>query len=1003
MPAFVPPVVDADNISERPRRAVLDDSGHRTALIARLSGAAGVHAVAPCRSFAKPIAVGGPFAGATPSGERFWFAELNPLPAPGAAAALHALGRLGTMMPRFFIGGAGVDASSPSGTIEQGQTVATATAASAVYVGATLGVCAVAPREWTRILLAAMAGETGLDSWTDFANLLDGGPALYVLNHAGQVPGPNELSFDIDLGNGPALTLTVDDRGDLEVVSGVSVFDPGVRIRMATGPGGIPFHTAAFDQQPRSSAEPDAPSDQRWFTPNLFAGSVGTILCTDLDGWYGRRPTGVLLPRYRTGNQVVGLLDGIETFQHLWDDLQPLLTDVPADTNSYGAWLASWAFKNFRLVPGLDATLFVDLVTALNGNDNVSVRLLASKLVNFDGTETEEERHLMVVALLIAAGGMEAALPVADVIGKGVTFRTGLILRAAVLLLIVWQHTNFIDKITDMLDGSKDVIEALNPPGQQEEFALWSRYPSRFSDNPAASQNFGAAIDKLTQVERIGVWHCKMQLLSLPGPDPEPGEERTASYIGYLGGIDINDNRIESWTHRWPADYHDVHARVVGPAVADLFQSFYERYAHELDHRLPWDGTAAANTCPCAVPEPGDTTASLLGPIDAVADDIVQIARTIYRPAPEHADDAFWFAPNGEASVHDSVLRAIHSAREYIYIEDQFMAPPDSGGDGDEIVEALIGAAERCKALILVFPEGTGDKQWMFGVERRNWLLARLTEAWIEHPNHRFLPMIHARPLLDRTDHVAGYRRTVLKDDIGAGALQVRVVDGIRVPDAPCWAWISGELVLVTAVDRDMALGHGTLTVERGTQARHLADSWARNHEAGTPVTFARLDDVFIHSKMMLIDDVFASIGSTNMNRRSMFHDGEISAQIVPGRLRAAAANPVRDIRCRVWADHLGMSPDAGVAALSDPLVALELFERTRAEGNTLVPYVLLDDMQPQGMRPEWENGVDALKLVAGGLGQVLGDVFRRQVYSSIVDPTTSLDPFFDADPFAGP
>jgi hypothetical protein len=154
---------------------------------------------------------------------------------------------------------------------------------------------------------------------------------------------------------------------------------------------------------------------------------------------------------------------------------------------------------------------------------------------------------------------------------------------------------------------------------------------------------------------------------------------------------------------------------------------------------------------------------------------------------------------------------------------------------------------------------------------------------------------------------------------------------------------------------------------------------------------------------MMLVDDVYASIGSTNMSRRSMYHDGEISAQIVPGQLRAATANSVRDLRCRVWADHLGIPPDAALAALADPLDALPLFERTRAAGNTLVPHVLLDDMKPQGAALETASALQILGTIFAGLGQVGGDVLRRTIYSTIVDPTTSLDPFHDADPFTGP
>ncbi len=998
MATFNPPISGATAMSA-PIRAMLDDSGHRTALIARFTGP-NVRALAPCRVFAKPIAVAGPFAGAAPAGERFWFAELSPLLRGASAPVLRELAQNGTTMPRFFIGGPGIDEAALNGTYEQDASLATGTE---LFMGATLGTCALAHREWTRSLVEAMTGEAGLDGWSAFANLLgEAGPALYVLNHVGQVPAADEMSFEVAVGGGAPVNISMDERGDLQAVSpaSLSLFDPGVRIRLVTGAGGIPFHTA-YRPGTRSSAEPNASDDERWFAPAALADS-GTILCTDLNGWYGVRPPEINLPRYHIGNRAIGLLDGQETFENLRRDLDRLLTgDVPANANTYGTWLASWAFKNFRLRrDGAEPEpLFVDLVKALNDSPNVSVRLLATKLVNFDGSETDEERRLMLLALCIATLGLDnLALPVARLIGKGVSFEAGLIMKASAILLILATHPLFVDKITDLLDGSKDVLEALTPPdAQTPRFALWSRYPAQFSDNPAASAGAGDLLNALVKLKRIGVWHSKMQLVAAPAAGG------AVEYVGYLGGIDINDNRTESWGHRWVSDYHDIHARVTGPAVADLFQSFYERYAHEEDHRLPEDGPAAPNTCPCVVPRPGDVTAKLLGPIAPAGDDIVQIARTIYRPSAANAAEAFWFAPNGEASVHDSILRAIHSAREYIYIEDQFMAPPDSGGAGDEILEALVGAAERCKALIMVFPEGTGDKQWMFGVERRNWLMARLSEAWGQQAHRRFLPLIHARPLLDRTGPVASFRRTVLKDAISAVATQIRVVDGKRVPPAPCWAWISGELLLVNQVDVDTLSGAASLSVERGTQGRHLNDSWARDHAAGAPVTFARFDDVFIHAKMMLVDDVYASIGSTNMSRRSMYHDGEISAQIVPGQLRAAATNPVRDLRCRVWADHLGIPPEVALAALSDPLEALPLFERTRAAGNTLVPYLLLDDMKPQGAAIETANAVQILGTIFGGLGQLGGDLVRRIIYSTIVDPTTSLDPFHDADPFTGP
>jgi hypothetical protein len=150
----------------------------------------------------------------------------------------------------------------------------------------------------------------------------------------------------------------------------------------------------------------------------------------------------------------------------------------------------------------------------------------------------------------------------------------------------------------------------------------------------------------------------------------------------------------------------------------------------------------------------------------------------------------------------------------------------------------------------------------------------------------------------------------------------------------------------------------------------------------------------------VLVDDAYASIGSVNMNRRSMFHDGEISAQIVPGRLRAAVDNPVRSLRCRIWGDHLGLPPDSAEAELADPLAALSLFRRPRAAGNPLVPFELLDDMDPVGPGVETDNALQILGTIVAGLGQIGGDLARRAIWSTIVDPTTSLDPFHETSPF---
>ena len=648
-------------------------------------------------------------------------------------------------------------------------------------------------------------------------------------------------------------------------------------------------------------------------------------------------------------------------------------------------------------MPGEPASKFVDLVNELHRDGaGYEVRLLASKLVQFRGTESAEERLLMVVVLALAIGGVGGGSVLLEAFDMGASAETWVIIHLSAILLAMLTSTQFVDAITDALDGSKAVLEALRPAQPNTpRIALPSRYPARFSDNPTSSRFPANVMNELAAIERIGVWHNKMQMLALPGP----AGESVPTYVGYLGGVDVNDNRVDAPGHRWPKDYHDVHARLTGPAVADLFQTFYDRWEFDTPRLVDSEGPAAPNTCPRVTPSPGDAPTPSLSQIDPTGDHIVQIARTLYRPAASHTNEAFPFAPEGEASVHESILGAIQSAREYIYIEDQFMVPPDSGRQGAELIDALENAATRCKALIMVFPEGTGDPQWLFGVERRNLLLARLQAAWGPQPGRYFLPLIHTRLLLGPADRIAARGRTVLKNPIDGVATQIRVSDGIRVPDTPCWAWIEGELVLVHDSNPDTVSGESTLEVVRAPD-RHHQDAWARAHLAGAPVTFSKIDDVFIHAKLVLVDDVYASIGSVNMNRRSMFHDGEISAQVVPGRLRAAVDNPVRSLRCRIWGDHLGLPPDAAEAELADPFAALALFRRPRAAGNPLVPFELLDDMQPVGPGVETATAFQRLGTIIAGLAQLGGDLGRELIWSTVVDPTTSLDPFPETPPF---
>jgi phosphatidylserine/phosphatidylglycerophosphate/cardiolipin synthase-like enzyme len=103
-------------------------------------------------------------------------------------------------------------------------------------------------------------------------------------------------------------------------------------------------------------------------------------------------------------------------------------------------------------------------------------------------------------------------------------------------------------------------------------------------------------------------------------------------------------------------------------------------------------------------------------------------------------------------------------------------------------------------------------------------------------------------------------------------------------------------------------------------------------NEAGTPI--------YVHAKTIVIDDVWAVVGSDNLNRRSWTHDSELSLGILdaerdprepldPAGLGDGSRVFARELRLRLLREHTGL-PDA---ALLDPV---EAFERIEASADAL-------------------------------------------------------------------
>jgi phosphatidylserine/phosphatidylglycerophosphate/cardiolipin synthase-like enzyme len=102
-------------------------------------------------------------------------------------------------------------------------------------------------------------------------------------------------------------------------------------------------------------------------------------------------------------------------------------------------------------------------------------------------------------------------------------------------------------------------------------------------------------------------------------------------------------------------------------------------------------------------------------------------------------------------------------------------------------------------------------------------------------------------------------------------------------------------------------------------------------NELGTPI--------YVHAKVCVIDDVWAAVGSDNLNRRSWTHDSELSAAVLdetrdnrepadPGGLGDGARVFARELRLQLWREHLGRGPGTD-GDLLDPVEGFEAWRRT--------------------------------------------------------------------------
>lgn len=140
--------------------------------------------------------------------------------------------------------------------------------------------------------------------------------------------------------------------------------------------------------------------------------------------------------------------------------------------------------------------------------------------------------------------------------------------------------------------------------------------------------------------------------------------------------------------------------------------------------------------------------------------------------------------------------------------------------------------------------------------------------------------------------------------------------------------------------------------------------------------------DIYVHAKLMIVDDRILRIGSANLNNRSLGLDSECDVVLdtaLDG--NADAAGQIAALRCRLMAEHLGVEEEmverhfAETGSIIDTIEALRgkgktlelldlekptAFEKMIAENELLDPEHadgFLEPLSERGLRRRWREG----------------------------------------------
>jgi|GEM_PF-922637 phosphatidylserine/phosphatidylglycerophosphate/cardiolipin synthase-like enzyme len=303
---------------------------------------------------------------------------------------------------------------------------------------------------------------------------------------------------------------------------------------------------------------------------------------------------------------------------------------------------------------------------------------------------------------------------------------------------------------------------------------------------------------------------------------------------------------------------HEVTVEIEGPAVDDFQTVFKKRWNDETRNDVIGNLTYPTVRDSITNTLFGETPDILQIP-DAQATDSGSVAVQVLETYGISPSLSYSWADSGEGefTIWAAYLKAIQNAEEFIYLEDQFFIP--------------FGYPPRCEK-----PPRDVAKGYL---KKPHW------KEWTDTEQKASLFYQIGKRLKDGVD-------VIILTNEGYGGSSMLAGSPGPLDAAGKYLRSIGADYLQKIADED---GSGDFMI-------------------------GVLMNEAVHSKLLIVDDIYASVGSANINRRSHMHDTELQVGLVD-----AQGELVPSLRAEIWAKHMIVN----VPSLMDISIALPAFKDT--------------------------------------------------------------------------